>query len=255
MKVNENVFRMESKLSLVKTFEDLNIKSSDVDSFVTPVALLSIPSYYDHKVVGYYPTVCCQLSSLILLGYDRFLNYIEQFSTVTESCGDLLVVLKDNYPQIQPGRKMSTIESISFLVDVINKNRVEFKNLVSVLKINRPCEISKEVEDLHVLFTEGLDRFFISYIGNCKAINDGYVIYNYYDSINLSAFNLSIDSDTNRPNDYVQQLDEYCSLVQEHDLSLVFNMMNRKFMYKNQFSAYSTLYDLLYNLLEKWGVS
>ena len=30
MKVNENVFRMESKLSLVKTFEDLNIKSSDM---------------------------------------------------------------------------------------------------------------------------------------------------------------------------------------------------------------------------------
>lgn len=255
MKVNENVFRMESKLSLVKTFEDLNIKSSDIESFVTPVALLSIPSYYDHKVVGFYPTVCCQLSSLILLGYDRFLSYVEQFAEATNSCEDLMTVLKDNYPQIEPGKKLTTIESISYLVDVINKNRVEFKNLVSVLKLNRPAEITREVEDLHSLFSDNLERFFIAYLGNCKSINDGYVIYNYYDSINLSAFNLNIDGYSEIPSDYDEQLNQYCSLVQEHDLALVFNMMNRKFKYRNQFKAYSTLYDLLYTLLQKWGVS
>ena len=249
MKISAQKFKLDSGLNLVKAFEDLDIKSADVERFPTPVVVTSFPYYSVSCLIGYYPTIASQLSSLILMGYNSFVDYIEAYNNECNEVNDLLNILNSYTPN-----NTNTISSISSIVKVLNDNRSEFKSLVSSLKKHRPSGLLQKVDSVTDVLVDGLDKYYVAFIANNSPDVPTHSIYMLgTNSTSLAGFYVSNVKEFLPVEDYNAMLEDYAAKVEEYDLSLVFSMLSRKYKLKNQSTAYSTVYDLLNLILEKWG--
>lgn len=251
MKVSAQKFKMDSGLNLVKAFEDLGIKSTDIERFPTPVVVTSFPHYSVSCLIGYYPTISSQLASIILMGYDSFVDYVEAYNSGCNEVNSLLDILNSFTPD-----NTSTISSISSIIKVLNDNRSEFKSFVSSLKKHRPVGLLEKVDSVLDVLESGLDKYYVAYIANNSPDVPTHSIYMLgTNSTSLAGFDVSNVKEFMPQDEYDAMLKDYVDKVEEYDLSLVFSMISRRCKFKNQSTAYSTIYDLLNLILEKWGAN
>jgi len=249
MKINAQKFKVANGLSLVKAFEDLGIKSTDIDRFATPIVVASFPHYSVGSMVGYYPTIPSQLASLILMGYDSFIDYLEAYNEDCKEIDSLLEVFNNFTPDNQ-----NTITSISSVVKVLNDNRSELKSLVSSLKKHRPSGLLTQVDSVLDVLDDGLNKYYVAYIASNSPYVSSPSVYTLgSNGTSLAGFDVSNVKEFMPESEYNEMLEDYVNKVEEYDLALVYSMLSRKCKFKNQATAYSTVYDLLNLILEKWG--
>lgn len=257
MKILSDSYKMENGLEMLKTFERLELKYSDVSEFLTPVAVLSTPHYHDHAVIGYYPTTECQLASLVFLGYERFMKYLESFNNFLVemkspmNCEALVKAFRGMFESGLIKNDLSLIGSFSKIVEVFHNNRLAFSEFVSCLKFYSPSAVTKEYKSIRDVNTDNIDRFYVAYILSYQTDCDHNCIFSCSKLVELSCVELQNNSKLTESE--MKTIKDSVKTIEEFNLEIAFSNMNQQLNVKKSSQAYSNLHYLLYSLFEKWG--
>lgn len=250
MKIYSKPLTVLSGIPLVKAFEELDIEVTLIDELLTPVSVLSFSNYVEEKMVGYYPTISSHIASLVLNGYQSFLDYVEAFNTEFGGADRFLDVLKSNY-----NTSPTLTSSITYILQVIVSHRDDFKSFIEVLKQHRPKELCKSVDDITSYLSDSSERFYVAYIANSTPNVERDSIYRLgIDSdIQLSCYDIPKFRTDLADQKYSAMIRETVPVIEEFDFTLAFNTANRKYKFKNQYVSFSVIFDLVDSVLEKWG--
>lgn len=259
MKLLLDIYEIETGLDLVNSLERLNLKSTDVQSSVTPVVITAVSNYFDSAVAGFYTTIKVQLSSLILCGFERFHRFVKEFNACVKNNGDLTgrcdaleKVLDDAFISGRFPNDIKIIPSISNLIDVLKGSRIELQSFIECLKEHRPVELTKDF-DCKFLDKDCLDRFYIGYLKVSSFDYNGNKVMKYGDYSLLGSVTLPNAKHDSGSEEYIKYLQSVLPKIESFDLNVAAPGMFKKLGISKQQDVFSTLYDLIYLLLEDWG--
>lgn len=253
MKIVSETLQIENGISMLKSMEDLGLKYSDLVNLKSPVAILHLPGYYKHCEINFHKVIRAQVASLICLGYTGFKDYVTNFNEALVAsglvdCSALVELLEKN----DDCRECSTIESISKVVSLISENRFEFSTFIDCLKINRPSVYTKEFNSVKDLENLGIEKFFISNLTLFDTNATSANILNCVEPTQLCAYdvaNCKLDMEK-----FETISKSLLAKTEELDLEIAFKIMCSEMNPKTSRIAYSYLYEIVYELMIKWGI-